>query len=50
MARMTGIGRTQKYSNHHQGDYAYLLNVCSTPELGHTRPSSFGVAFAFLAL
>jgi hypothetical protein len=30
------VGRTQKYSNHHHSDYSYLLNVCSTPELGHT--------------
>jgi hypothetical protein len=33
---MTGVGRTQKYSNHHRSDDAYLPNVCSTPELGHT--------------
>jgi hypothetical protein len=29
-------GRTQKYSNHDQRDNAYLLNVYSAPELGHT--------------
>jgi hypothetical protein len=41
------VGRTQKYSNHHHSDYSYLLNVCSTPELGHTLAILWGWPFVF---
>jgi hypothetical protein len=31
----------------HQSDDAYLLNVCSTPELGHTPAIHWGWPFIF---
>jgi len=44
---MIGVGRKTKYSNHHQSDDVYLLNVCSAPELGHTPAILWGRPFVF---